>query len=73
MKVVPLDQLSSSDLFVDCLYQGGRKGNAADDPLHLLLPVSNQGGFRIVGRKHRPTLVVLTSEWTPGLARRSGP
>lgn len=46
---------------MDCLYQGGRKGNAGDDPLHLLLPVSNQGGFRIVGTKHRPRLVVLTT------------
>lgn len=59
MKTVSQDQLASSDLFVDCLYQGGRKGNSSDDPLHLLLPVSNQGGFRIVGKKDRPRLVIL--------------
>jgi len=61
MRTVPFGDLSSSDLVVDCLYQGARRGNAGDDPLHLLLPVSNQGGFRIVGKKERPRLVVLTS------------
>lgn len=53
MKIITHDHLTISDLFVDCLYQGGRNGNASDDPLHLLLPVSNQGGFRIVGKKNR--------------------
>jgi hypothetical protein len=61
VKTVPAEQLASSDLFVDCLYQGGRRGNSSDDPLHLLLPVSNQGGSRIVGKKHRPKLIVLTT------------
>lgn len=59
LKTVSHEQLSTSDLFVDCLYQGGRRGNSSDDPLHLLLPVSNQGGFRIVGKKKKPKLVVL--------------
>lgn len=61
LKTISHDQLPTSDLFVDCLYQGGRRGNSSDDPLHLLLPVSNQGGFRIVGKKSKPKLVVLTT------------
>jgi len=61
LKIVSAEQLVTSDLFVDCLYQGGRRGNSSDDPLHLLLPVSNQGGFRIVGKKNQPRLVVLTT------------
>lgn len=61
MKTVSCDQLATSDIFIDCLYQGGRKGNASDDPLHFLLPVSNQGGFRIVGKKEQPKLIVLTT------------
>jgi len=46
VKVVPVDQLSSSDLHVDAVYQGGRKGNAGDDPLPTLMRVDSQGGFR---------------------------
>ncbi len=41
--------LSTTDLIIDAIYEGGTKGNASDDPLAKLLPVSNQGGFRYVG------------------------
>lgn len=61
MKIIENNQLYNADLFVDCLYQGGRKGNASDDPLYRLLPVSNQGGFRIVGTKTEPKFIVLTT------------
>ena len=37
------------DLVVDAVYQGGRTGNAGDDPFPRLLSVSNQGGFRYRG------------------------
>ena len=37
------EDLSSTDLYVDAVYEGGRRGNAGDDPLNALLNVSNQG------------------------------
>jgi len=41
------DELSLADLVVDAIYEGGKKGNATDDPLSRLLKgVGNQGGFR---------------------------
>jgi hypothetical protein len=41
--------LSTTDLIVDAVYEGGAKGNSSDDPLAKLLKVSNQGGFRYIG------------------------
>jgi hypothetical protein len=46
---VPFNQLPSSDLAIERVYQGGTAGNWADDPLAQLLPVGNQGGFRTNG------------------------
>ncbi|HXS54015.1 MAG TPA: restriction endonuclease [Usitatibacter sp.] len=57
----PRDQLVNADLVVDAVYEGGRAGNAGDDPLGPLLGVSNQGGFRHLGRKERPNLLAITS------------
>jgi hypothetical protein len=45
----PFDALGSDDLRVDHVYRGGRRGNAADDPIQRLVPVGNQGGFRYRG------------------------
>lgn len=53
--------LRFTDLVVDQVYQGGRRGNAGDDPLVPMLSVSNQGGFRHLGRRERPKLIVLTT------------
>lgn len=77
MKILSRDQLSGSPLYVDCLYQGSRNGNASDDPLHVLLPVSNQGGFRIIGKKERPKLVIMTTglsdpDWPDEVDREAG-
>jgi hypothetical protein len=77
LRTISNDQLSAANLFVDCLYQGGRKGNSGDDPLPLLLPVSNQGGFRIVGTKHQPRLLVLISgrhdpDWPDEIDQETG-
>ncbi len=71
------DQLTGSPLFVDCLYQGSRNGNSSDDPLHVLLPVSNQGGFRIIGKREKPKLVVMTTslndaDWPDEIDRETG-
>jgi hypothetical protein len=53
-------ELQAADLLVDAVYQGGRNGNASDDPLPHLVGVSNQGGFRYIGTKEAPKLAVLT-------------
>jgi len=77
MKIVTREELGLSDLVIDCLYQGGRNGNSSDDPLNLLLPVSNQGGFRIIGTKTQPRLVALTTslddpDWPDEIDKEAG-
>ncbi|MBZ9716846.1 restriction endonuclease [Mesorhizobium sp. AD1-1] len=78
MKVVPVDQLSSSDLHVDAIYQGGRKGNAGDDPLPTLMRVDSQGGFRYRGKVKGKLemLVLMTSmndaDWPDDLDAETG-
>lgn len=69
--------LGRSDLVVDAVYEGGRIGNAGDDPLHPLIGVSNQGGFRYLGTVEVPHLIVLTSsfndrDWPDSLDRETG-
>ena len=77
MHVIPFHQLPVADLQIDATYQGKRNGNAGDDPLHYLLGVSNQGGFRILGSREHPQLVVLTTsmsdpEWPDDLDHETG-
>ena len=48
-KIYKFENLSTSDLIVDALYEGGSKGNASDDPLGKILFCGNSGGFRPVG------------------------
>jgi hypothetical protein len=69
--------LAAQDLIIDRVYRGGRSGNASDDPLPPLVGVSNQGGFRTLGEKAQPRLVVLTStmadpDWPDGLDTENG-
>lgn len=59
--IVPNPVLGNCDLIIDAVYQGGRSGNAGDDPLGRLLGVSNQGGFRHLGQRGRPRLLVITT------------
>lgn len=77
MKIFDWDDLPNVDLVVDACYRGRRGGNAGDDPLHRLVGVSNQGGFRILGKVDRPKLVVITSslsdpDWPDALDHASG-
>ncbi len=77
MQRFPFTHLDSSDLVVDAIYEGGRSGNAGDDPLPRLVGVSNQGGFRYLGSKETPRLIVLTSsfndpDWPDNLDRETG-
>jgi len=65
------------DLKVDAVYQGDRMGNAGDDPLPLLVEVSNSGGFRYRGRLDALQLLVLTTsredpDWPDTLDRATG-
>jgi len=64
-------------LLVDATYRGGRNGNSSDDPLSKLIGVSNQGGFRIIGTKEVPRLIVLSSslkdpDWPDNLDQENG-
>ncbi len=57
------DALSRADLIVDAVYEGGTVGNVGDDPLAVLLPCGNQGGFRYKkGPDGDPLFVVLYSD-----------
>lgn len=49
--------LAETDLVVDRVYGGSRKGNAGDDPLPRLLGVDNGAGFRHLGK--RPAVATL--------------
>ena len=57
-QIVGFDQLEDADLVIDRIYQGGRAGNIGDDPLGKLLPVGNQGGFRMSGSPKRDSVKV---------------
>ena len=77
MQIVPFSDAPFADLRVDAVYQGGRLGHAGDDPLHLLLNVSNSGGFRYRGKVDALELLVLTSsgkdpDWPDTLDRETG-
>lgn len=60
-RLFSVDELPSADLMIDAHYAGSRNGNSSDDPLTKLLNVSNQGGFRIRGKREDPRLIVLLS------------
>ena len=77
MQIFSSDCLGEADLLIDARYNGGRSGNSGDDPLPSLIGVSNQGGFRILGSRDRPRLVVLTTnlddpEWPDDLDHETG-
>jgi len=59
MKIYPFKELSSCDLTIDAIYEGGNKGNAGDDPINKLIPVGNQGGFRHAGGVNQLKYIVL--------------
>jgi len=59
--------LETAPLIVDAVYEGGVRGNIADDPLTKLIPgCSNQGGFRTVGGQSfgKCSILVLSSSGT---------
>lgn len=69
--------LQTKELIVDNVYQGGRNGNASDDPLHSLTGTGNQGGFRYTGSVSQPNLIVLSSsqkdlDWPDNIDKETG-
>jgi hypothetical protein len=77
MQTIPFTELHLAPLIVDAIYQGGRKGNAGDDPLSSLLNVSVSGGFRYRGSIASLEMVVLTSSmndpnWPDNLDKETG-
>ncbi len=77
MHIVPFSDAVFADLTVDAVYQGDRMGNAGDDPLPVLVKVSNSGGFRYRGRLEALQLLVLTTsrkdpDWPDTLDRETG-
>ncbi len=77
MRYVAGGMLGEADLIVDAVYGGARNGNAGDDPLAPLIGVSNQGGFRHLGRREKPRLIVLTTsmsepDWPDSLDTKTG-
>ena len=77
---ISFENLSESDLYVDCVYKGGNKGNAGDDPLHLLMECDVSGGFRKRRREDNPDklayVILYTSmtelEWPDYLDEETG-
>jgi hypothetical protein len=78
LKTVAFDELSTADLLVDAVYEGGAAKNTGSDPLSKLLPgVGNQGGFRAAGPRGNERFVVLYSsgedlDWPDKLNLSSG-
>lgn len=78
VKEIDADGLGQADLIVDAIYQGGRKGNAGDDPLPRLMRVDSQGGFRYRGKvKAKLEMLVLRTgmndpDWPDALDTDTG-
>ena len=64
-EMVPFAGLTTADLLLDRVYAGGTRGNAGDDAIGKLLPVGNQGGFRLNGSVAKRT-VRLVGLYTSG-------
>ena len=78
MKIIPHEDLSSTDLTIDAVYEGAATGNLSGEVLSKLLPgIGNQGGFRAAGLgKDKKFVVLYTSgednDWPDHLALNTG-
>ena len=59
MKIFPFHDLTTADLVIDAVYEGGSVGTSADDPLAKLLAAGNMGGFRTLGKGEDKAYVAL--------------
>jgi len=71
------DELSTADLIVDAIYEGGTAKNVKDDPIAQTLKVGNSGGIRYLGGVETPRIVALVSDgrnpdWPDSLNPESG-
>ena len=48
MKIYPFNNLSSCDLIIDAIYEGGNQGNVGDDPINKILPPNVLGLLLII-------------------------
>lgn len=60
-KIFLYSEIHKADLIVDAIYEGGRNGNAGDDPISKIFHVGNQGGFRYSGMNNKPKYLILYS------------
>jgi hypothetical protein len=78
MKRISFDQLSTTSLVVDAVYEGGSQGNVSDDPLSKLLKgTGNMGGVRDAGSFGSWKWIVLytsgeDSDWPDSLDTLTG-
>ena len=77
MRVVPFSQLGNLDLTAGTVYEGGRSGNASDDPVARILKGGNAGSFRYCGSVDdlNYLIIILSPDdptWTDGLDLESG-
>jgi hypothetical protein len=75
-----VNNLSQSDLIIDEVYGGSRKGSASDDPLPSLMGVASGAGFRYLGKRPKTdtlTMLLLKTnfkdvDWPDSLNRETG-
>jgi len=71
MQTVPFPRLGSLDLVAGTVYEGGRAGNAADEPLARILKGGNAGRFRYCGSVNELNyLIIVLSPDDPTWADR---
>ena len=62
LKTIPFEDLSTSDLVVDAVYESTADGQLAGEPIHHLIPGSgNLGGFRLNGETDDKRFAVLVT------------
>ena len=59
MRVIPFSKLGNLDLVAGTLYEGGRAGNASDDPLARILKAGNAGNFRYCGSVDKLNYLII--------------
>ena len=78
VQIVPSQLLPTANLIIDAIYEGGKSGNASDDPISRLLKgIGNQGGFRAAGQGDQKKFVVLYTsgedkDWPDSLDLNNG-
>lgn len=62
-QVIPFEQLKSSDLIIDCVYQSGKDDHLGSEVISRLVPFcQNTGGFRWVKRLEKIRRDILAAQ-----------